>query len=145
MNMTDHGQGLRASQLADRHSWRAARRFQTFAGHRLQTSRLSCFTRSLTGFGLIRLEQNWALENMADGSEKLLAKLAALDDSLDDLEEKLEPLLAQTLPESLLPLDTIQQVKLNVAIPYLVYDLIFSTPQSTTTLSKLQTNALDNR
>ena len=76
------------------------------------------------------MEQNWALENMADGSEKLLAKLAALDDSLDDLEEKLEPLLAQTLPESLLPLDTIQQVKLNVAIPYLVYDLIFSTPQS---------------
>ena len=93
--------------------------------------------------GLIRLEQNWALENMADGSEKLLAKLAALDDSLDDLEEKLEPLLAQTLPESLLPLDTIQQVKLNVAIPYLVYDLIFSTPQSTTTLSRLQTNTLD--
>ena len=80
---------------------------------------------------------------MADGSEKLLAKLAALDDSLDDLEEKLEPLLAQTLPESLLPLDTIQQVKLNVAIPYLVYDLIFSTPQSTTTLSRLQTNTLD--
>ena len=82
---------------------------------------------------------------MADGSEKLLAKLAALDDSLDDLEEKLEPLLAQTLPESLLPLDTIQQVKLNVAIPYLVYDLIFSTPQSTTTLSRLQTNTLDTR
>ena len=108
-----------------------------------QISGLSCFTRSLTEFGLIRLEQNWALENMADGSEKLLAKLAALDDSLDDLEEKLEPLLAQTLPESLLPLDTIQQVKLNVAIPYLVYDLIFSTPQSTTTLSRLQTNTLD--
>ena len=82
---------------------------------------------------------------MADGSEKLLAKLAALDDSLDDLEEKLEPLLAQTLPESLLPLDTIQQVKLNVAIPYLVYDLIFSTPQSTTTLSRLQPNTLDTR
>ncbi len=56
----------------------------------------------------------------------LLAKLATLNDSLDDLEEKLEPLLAQTLPESLLPLETIQQVKLNVALPYLVYDLIFS-------------------
>ena len=65
---------------------------------------------------------------MADGADKLLAKLATLNDSLDDLEEKLEPLLAQTLPESLLPLETIQQVKLNVALPYLVYDLIFSTP-----------------
>ncbi|KAI0360971.1 C1D-domain-containing protein [Trametes cingulata] len=62
---------------------------------------------------------------MSDGSEKLLAKLDSLNDSLDDLEEKLQPLLAQTLPESLLPLETIQQVKLNVAIPYLVYDLIF--------------------
>ena len=65
---------------------------------------------------------------MAGGADKLLAKLATLNDSLDDLEEKLEPLLAQTLPESLLPLETIQQVKLNVALPYLVYDLIFSTP-----------------
>ncbi len=63
---------------------------------------------------------------MSDGSELLLAKLDSLNDSLDDLEERLEPLLAQTLPESLLPLDTIQQVKLNVALPYLVYDLIFS-------------------
>ncbi|KAM5532258.1 hypothetical protein V8D89_014097 [Ganoderma adspersum] len=62
---------------------------------------------------------------MADAADKLLAKLATLNNSLDDLEEKLEPLLAQTLPESLLPLETIQQVKLNVALPYLVYDLIF--------------------
>lgn len=63
---------------------------------------------------------------MGDSAEKLLAKLASLNDSLDDLEEKLEPLLAQTLPESLLPLETLQQVKLNVALPYLVYDLVFS-------------------
>lgn len=63
---------------------------------------------------------------MSDGSELLLAKLDSLNDSLDDLEERLEPLLAQTLPESLLPLDTLQQVKLNVALPYLVYDLVFS-------------------
>ncbi|CDO73042.1 hypothetical protein BN946_scf185007.g96 [Trametes cinnabarina] len=62
---------------------------------------------------------------MADDSDKLLAKLDSLNDSLDALEEKLDPLLAQTLPESLLPLETIQQVKLNVAIPYLVYDLVF--------------------
>lgn len=63
---------------------------------------------------------------MSDGSEVLLSKLDSLNDSLDDLEERLEPLLAQTLPESLLPLETIQQVKLNVALPYLVYDLVFS-------------------
>ncbi|RDX51191.1 C1D-domain-containing protein [Lentinus brumalis] len=62
---------------------------------------------------------------MADSSDKLLVRLANLNDSLDDLEDQLEPLLSQTLPESLLPLETIQQVKLNVAIPYLVYDLIF--------------------
>ncbi|KAH9932004.1 Sas10/Utp3/C1D family-domain-containing protein [Epithele typhae] len=62
---------------------------------------------------------------MEDSAEKLLTKVASLNDCLDDLEEKLQPLLAQTLPESLLPLDTMQQVKLNVAIPYLVYDLIF--------------------
>ncbi|KAI1793138.1 Sas10/Utp3/C1D family-domain-containing protein [Ganoderma leucocontextum] len=62
---------------------------------------------------------------MAHSADKVLAKLATLDDSLDDLEEKLEPLLAQTLPESLLSLETIQQAKLNVALPYLVYDLIF--------------------
>ena len=64
---------------------------------------------------------------MGDSSEKLLAKLVSLNDSLDDLEDKLEPLLAQTLPESLLSLETMQQVKLNVVLPYLVYDLIFST------------------
>ncbi|KAI0334338.1 hypothetical protein GY45DRAFT_1269944 [Cubamyces sp. BRFM 1775] len=62
---------------------------------------------------------------MSDDAEKLLAKLDLLNDSLDVLEEKLEPLLSQTLPETLLPLETIQQVKLNVAIPYLVYDLVF--------------------
>ncbi|KAI0714939.1 Sas10/Utp3/C1D family-domain-containing protein [Earliella scabrosa] len=62
---------------------------------------------------------------MAESSEQLLTKLATLNDSLDDLEDRLEPLLSQTLPESLLPLETIQQVKLNVALPYLVYDLIF--------------------
>ena len=64
---------------------------------------------------------------MAESSEQLLAKLATLNDSLDDLEDRLEPLLSQTLTESLLPLETIQQVKLNVALPYLAYDLIFST------------------
>ena len=80
---------------------------------------------------------------MADGADKLLAKLATLNDSLDDLEEKLEPLLAQTLPESLLPLETIQQVKLNVALPYLVYDLIFSTPVISLVSFRCPTNTLE--
>ncbi len=74
---------------------------------------------------------------MADSSDKLLARLANLNDSLDDLEDQLEPLLSQTLPESLLPLETIQQVKLNVAIPYLVYDLIFSARESTSSVQML--------
>lgn len=59
-------------------------------------------------------------------SQRLRAKVASLNDSLDDLENQLEPLLAQTLPESLIGLETIQQAKLQVALPYLVYDLIFS-------------------
>lgn len=75
------------------------------------------------------------LENHAQGtnplvmdgdSQRLRAKVAALNNSLDDLESQLEPLLAQTLPESLVGLETIQQAKLQVALPYLVYDLIFS-------------------
>ncbi|KZT73217.1 C1D-domain-containing protein [Daedalea quercina L-15889] len=57
--------------------------------------------------------------------QRLRAKVAALENSLDDLETQLEPLLAQTLPESLVGLETIQQAKLQVALPYLVYDLIF--------------------
>ncbi|KAH9837349.1 uncharacterized protein C8Q71DRAFT_597725 [Rhodofomes roseus] len=58
-------------------------------------------------------------------SQRLRAKVAALNGSMDDLETQLEPLLAQTLPESLVGLETIQQAKLQVALPYLVYDLIF--------------------
>lgn len=59
-------------------------------------------------------------------SQRLRAKVATLNHSLDDLESQLEPLLGQTLPESLVGLETIQQAKLQVAVPYLVYDLIFS-------------------
>lgn len=57
---------------------------------------------------------------------KLRSRLNALNGALDDLESELEPLLAQTLPETVVGLDTIQQAKLQVAIPYLVYDLVFS-------------------
>ncbi len=63
---------------------------------------------------------------MADSSAKIKARLSALNGSLDELEAQLEPLLTQSLPETLVGLDTLQQAKLQVAIPYLVYDLVFS-------------------
>ena len=64
---------------------------------------------------------------MASDTDKVRARLDTLINSLDDLETHLEPLLAQTLPETVVGLDTpIQQAKLQVAIPYIVYDLIFS-------------------
>lgn len=63
---------------------------------------------------------------MANETNRLKAKLATLDESLDDIEALLEPLLAQTLPETVVDLETVQQAKLQVVLPYLVYDLIFS-------------------
>ncbi|KAH9949385.1 hypothetical protein B0H21DRAFT_728722 [Amylocystis lapponica] len=62
---------------------------------------------------------------MDTDTEKLLSKLLTLGDSLDDLESKLDPLLAQTLPESVVGLEAVQQAKLQVALPYVVYDLVF--------------------
>ncbi|KAI0316487.1 hypothetical protein OF83DRAFT_1126444 [Amylostereum chailletii] len=62
---------------------------------------------------------------MATDATKQRAKLSTLDTALDDLEKELEPLFAQTLPETVLRLDTIQQAKLQVVLPYLVYDLVF--------------------
>lgn len=61
-------------------------------------------------------------------STKLIVrrKVAAVDASLDELEHELEPLLSQSLPETLLGLETIQQAKLQTLIPYLLYDLVFS-------------------
>jgi len=62
---------------------------------------------------------------MSTDTSKIRSKLAKLDKSLDQLESHLEPLLAQSLPETLLALDTLQQAKLQVVIPYVVYDLVF--------------------
>lgn len=63
---------------------------------------------------------------MADDTSKVKAKANTLANSLSQLESTLEPLFAKSLPETTLGLDTIQQAKLQVAIPYLVYDLVFS-------------------
>ncbi|KAN0100234.1 hypothetical protein V8E55_000218 [Tylopilus felleus] len=62
---------------------------------------------------------------MSADTTKIRSKLAKLDKSLDQLEAQLEPLFAQSLPETLLALDTIQQAKLQAIIPYVVYDLVF--------------------
>lgn len=64
---------------------------------------------------------------MSADTTKIRSKLTKLDKSLDQLEAQLEPLFAQSLPETLLALDTIQQAKLQAIIPYVVYDLVFGT------------------
>jgi len=62
---------------------------------------------------------------MTSETIKLKAKLTTLSSSLDDLEAHLAPLFSQTLPETIVGLETIQQAKLNTVLPYLVYDLVF--------------------
>lgn len=58
-------------------------------------------------------------------SSKAKSRLAVLSASLDQLEDDLQPLLAQTLPETLLGLEGIQQAKALVDVVYVVYDLVF--------------------
>ncbi|KAH9050545.1 hypothetical protein EDB84DRAFT_1613115 [Lactarius hengduanensis] len=62
---------------------------------------------------------------MSDDTLKIKKRLSTLSSSLDELENGLAAMLSQSLPELLLGLDTIQQAKLQVVIPYLVYDLVF--------------------
>jgi exosome complex protein LRP1 len=63
---------------------------------------------------------------MAAETSKIKAKLAKLNDSLSELESMLEPILSQSLPETMIGLEHIQQAKLQTVLPYLVYDLVFS-------------------
>ncbi|KAJ7640950.1 Sas10/Utp3/C1D family-domain-containing protein [Roridomyces roridus] len=62
---------------------------------------------------------------MTTETTNLKAKLATLTNSIGSLESVLEPLLAQTLPETTVGLTPIEQAKLQTLIPYLVYDLVF--------------------
>ncbi|KAG6331964.1 hypothetical protein ID866_7127 [Astraeus odoratus] len=62
---------------------------------------------------------------MSTETAKLRHKITKLNKSLDELESQLEPLFLQPLAETLLGLDTIQQAKMQVVIPYVVYDLVF--------------------
>lgn len=63
---------------------------------------------------------------MTSETSKLKARLDTLFSSLDELEDYLEPLLSQSLPETIVGLEPLQQAKLQTVLPYLVYDLIFS-------------------
>jgi exosome complex protein LRP1 len=63
---------------------------------------------------------------MAGETDKLKTRLAALNTSLGELESLLEPLLTQSLPETLLNLDPMQQAKFQTVLPYVIYDLVFS-------------------
>ena len=65
--------------------------------------------------------------------KKLLSKVSALNNSLDELEEKLELILSKPLDDTISGLETLQQTKLLVLLPYIINDLIFgkntNTPQ----------------
>ncbi|KAF9074985.1 Sas10/Utp3/C1D family-domain-containing protein [Rhodocollybia butyracea] len=60
-------------------------------------------------------------------TRKAKSRLKTLSSSLDEVEAAIEPLFSgeQTLPEILLALEPLQQAKLQTALPYLVYDLVF--------------------
>ncbi|EJD03743.1 C1D-domain-containing protein [Fomitiporia mediterranea MF3/22] len=62
---------------------------------------------------------------MSANMKKQIAKVNALSHSLDELEKTLEPLLSKPLPDTLSSLDTLQQAKLQVVLPYLINDLVF--------------------
>ncbi|KAJ2918401.1 hypothetical protein MD484_g2053, partial [Candolleomyces efflorescens] len=56
---------------------------------------------------------------------KLKSRVSGLSHSLDELESILEPLFSQTLPETVVSLEPLQQAKLQTDVPYVIYDLVF--------------------
>ncbi|PBL00674.1 hypothetical protein ARMGADRAFT_1073015 [Armillaria gallica] len=62
---------------------------------------------------------------MTTETAKAKSKLAILSSSLSELESQLEPLFTQTLPETLLSLEPIEQAKLQTLLTYVTYDLVF--------------------
>ncbi|KAH8119982.1 C1D-domain-containing protein [Phellopilus nigrolimitatus] len=62
---------------------------------------------------------------MSVNKKKLLSKVSAVSASLDELEAKLDPLFSQPLQDTVASLDTLQQAKMQVVLPYLINDLIF--------------------
>lgn len=63
---------------------------------------------------------------MTAETQNLRLRLQSLTSAFSDLEEQLQPLFTQSLPETLVGLEPIQQAKLQTALAYVVYDLIFS-------------------
>jgi len=63
---------------------------------------------------------------MSSETQDLRLQLQSLTSSFSDLEEQLQPLFTQSLPETLVGLEPIQQAKLQTALAYVIYDLIFS-------------------
>lgn len=76
-------------------------------------------------FGRCSTLQPLSTLTMSTDATKIRKKIAKLNKHLDELESQLEPLLSQSLAETLVRLDTIQQAKIQVVIPYVVYDLVF--------------------
>lgn len=70
---------------------------------------------------------------MTSDEDRLRVKVASLNASLDELETQLEPLFTKSLPETLVALETIQQAKLQVVLPYVLYDLVFGAYLSSNT------------
>ncbi|KAG7452192.1 uncharacterized protein BT62DRAFT_1071360 [Guyanagaster necrorhizus] len=62
---------------------------------------------------------------MTSETAKAKSKLVTLSSSLSELEAQLEPLFTQTLPETLLPLEPVDQAKLQTLLTYVTYDLVF--------------------
>ncbi|RXW24564.1 hypothetical protein EST38_g1269 [Candolleomyces aberdarensis] len=56
---------------------------------------------------------------------KLKSRVSAFSNSLDDLESVLDTLFSQTLPETVVNLEPLQQAKLQTDVPYVIYDLVF--------------------
>ncbi|KAH8835629.1 Sas10/Utp3/C1D family-domain-containing protein, partial [Flagelloscypha sp. PMI_526] len=57
--------------------------------------------------------------------EKLKSQLSVINLSIDELESQLDILLSQPFSETLGKLEKLQQAKVQTALPYLIYDLVF--------------------
>jgi hypothetical protein len=76
--------------------------------------------------GAISLFSPHRTPNMSIEIPKLKSRVAAFSNSLDELESVLEPLFTQSLPETVVNLEPLQQAKLQTDVPYVIYDLVFS-------------------
>jgi hypothetical protein len=126
---------------------KAQRRQAAFGGRRAAKVRFGC-GRKPTNLSSRMLLPPKTHILMADETTKLNSLLSTLNSSLRELEAHLEPLFAQPLPELVPKLHTIQQAKLHVVLPYLIYDLLFSAfepSRSTLVLTRFSSVYLKSR